>query len=91
MKYRFDTSQHLHAGYYENGYDIESILYKVLDRDAWVMYVDFNLVAGKFPKSVESQIDPSIGLDVLCVLEEAVDYATVAILFEEWLIAMSIV
>lgn len=91
MEYNFDTTLHLHAGYYENGYDIESILCKILDRDAWVMYVDFDLVAGKFPKNIENQIDPSIGLEVLCVLEEDIDYTTAASLFEKWLISMSIV
>lgn len=91
MKYIFDTSWHLHVGYHENGFDIESTLYKIIDRDAWVMFVDWGFIEGRFPKDLEKQFDPHVGLDILCVLDEDVEYTTAATLFEEWLISVNII
>jgi Protein of unknown function (DUF3986) len=36
----FETAQHLHIGYYENGLDIEVTAYKVIGEDKWVFFID---------------------------------------------------
>lgn len=90
MGYVFDNSQHLHVGFYENGLDIESISYKVLNQDAWIMYIEWDHVKERLSKNLEYQIDPLNGLEIMCILEEDLDYATADLLFEKWLTALKI-
>lgn len=36
----YEHSQHLHLGYYENGYDLEVIAYKKVDEPIWDVYIE---------------------------------------------------
>lgn len=37
---KYEHSQHLHIGYYENGYDLEVIAYKKVDEPIWDVYIE---------------------------------------------------
>ncbi|MDF9763784.1 seryl-tRNA synthetase [Peribacillus simplex] len=36
----FEPDQHLHIGYYENGFDLEATAYKIAGEGKWVIFLD---------------------------------------------------
>ncbi|KMK76013.1 DUF3986 family protein [Alkalihalobacillus pseudalcaliphilus] len=44
----FDEQFHQHVGYYEHDLDLEGILLKVLDKDMWCLFFDFDFYDQEF-------------------------------------------
>ncbi|MGM7635902.1 DUF3986 family protein [Bacillus sp. Hm123] len=41
---KFDEKYHLNVGYYEDGYDLEAVFFKVKDEEHYQKYEDFGLL-----------------------------------------------
>ncbi|KFN02239.1 hypothetical protein DJ93_4083 [Bacillus clarus] len=51
---RYDSSQHNHIGYYEDGYDLELIAYKKINESVWDAYIP-EYEAGSFCEQVKKK------------------------------------
>lgn len=40
LNVNFDSTMHLHLGYYENHYDIEAVAYKIVNKDVWYVFIE---------------------------------------------------
>lgn len=70
----YEGGQHLHLGYYEGGYDIEGVAFKLKDKVEW--HVFFNFVVYGMPVPVafkEARKDAYAGVHVFTVSEEQID------------------
>ncbi|WP_078378691.1 DUF3986 family protein [Sutcliffiella halmapala] len=50
---RFDERMHMHAGFYEQGLDLEGVFLKVDNKDIWCLFFnfeDFDIVIGNKSK-----------------------------------------
>lgn len=84
---KYDSSQHYHIGYYEDGYDLEVTAYKRMHEPVWDAYIPHD-EAGEFYKKVEEMklgeyID-DYGIKVYSFSID-MDDEEARIIFEKWL------
>lgn len=86
MKPPYDTSQHSHIGYYENGYDVEAIGYKRVDEDVWDVYFNFAFY-GIEHISLEKELymDEYTGYYVFSIYKHNPTFKEESAAFENWL------
>ncbi|PKG24362.1 DUF3986 family protein [Niallia nealsonii] len=87
----FDPDQHLHIGYYENGFDLEAVAYKVLGEDKWVIFWP-NDQKCEFNKNILSSCNfhPYFGYEIFSIQQTDLSYRTGCNHFADWLKASGI-
>lgn len=89
---RFDSNQHLHIGYYENGYDLEAVAYKVLDEDKWIVFWPKDQKYEFNRKILSScKFHPYHGYEIFAIQQEDLSYKTGCNQFADWLKAAGII
>lgn len=90
MKPDYDSTQHLHLGYYEDDNDIEAVAYKRLNEEVWDVYLDLEdqqvYVQEPLPHYVERY-----GHRIFSLTSEEVDSELGDEAFEKWLIQKGII
>ncbi|WP_226665253.1 DUF3986 family protein [Metabacillus litoralis] len=85
MSEKYDPRYHLHLGYYEDSYDLESIAFKIQSQDVWDIFFDFkfyNLVNQK-----QNQVEhEDFGTKILSIDCHDLSYDDGVKMFKEWLI-----
>ncbi|GGE72649.1 DUF3986 family protein [Priestia taiwanensis] len=77
---KFDSSMHLHVGYYENGMDVEAIGYTIQDKDTWVFFFESNQEL-PFPY----EWFHTFGYKIFTINADNISYEIGCKRFEEWL------
>ncbi|KYD08453.1 DUF3986 family protein [Caldibacillus debilis] len=83
---KFDPTQHLHLGYYENGADLEAIAYKIQNENKWVVFFDMGHDA-EIVKKISGRYEhhEGYGYKIFTVDAEDLSYEAGSRLFAEWL------
>lgn len=89
MKTLYDDKYHLHLGYYENGFDIESIAFKRQSQGIWDIFFDFEQYGLKTPVTA-TQLE-GFGVRIFSIEIDELDYNDGAKQFEQWLSNQSII
>ena len=81
----FDDNYHLHVGYYEDGYDLEAVFFKVKDEDKWCMFFDndsYNILFND--KHYQRYEDFGLLINQYQIKEEDMTYEYGSLIFEKF-------
>ncbi|WAA13155.1 DUF3986 family protein [Fervidibacillus halotolerans] len=88
----FDSTVHLHIGYYEDSVDLEAIAYKLLNEDKWIVFLnddqDVSLLEG-----VLHQYDyyDQLGYRIFDIQTKDLTYERGSKLFKDWLKSRNVI
>jgi|GEM_PF-520848 len=84
---KYDSSQHYHMGYYEDGYDLEVTAYKRIHEPVWDAYIPHYEVDDFYKKVEEMKLGEYIddyGIKVYS-FRDNIDDEEARTIFEKWL------
>ncbi|WP_113929468.1 DUF3986 family protein [Bacillus sp. P14.5] len=82
----FESHQHLHIGYYENGFDLEAVAYKIQGVDKWVVFLDAEQDLSIFKGVLEEHNkNVSFGYEIFTVNTDDLSYESGQVRLMDWL------
>ena len=92
MAFNFDSTQHLHLGYYGSNIDLEAIAYKVNSKDKWIIFLD-NEQDLCLVKGILNQYDfyERYGYEIFSINAKDLSYDYGVEKFTEWLKANKVI
>ncbi|MGD7022260.1 DUF3986 family protein [Rossellomorea vietnamensis] len=88
----FEEHQHLHIGYYENGFDLEAVAYKIQGEDKWVVFLDAEQDLSIFKGVLEHyNKNVSFGYKIFTVKTDDLSYESGQVRFIDWLRQLNII
>ncbi|MEG7966225.1 DUF3986 family protein [Bacillus cereus group sp. Sample30] len=84
---KYDSSQHYHIGYYEDGYDLEVTAYKRMHEPVWDAYIPHDEASEFYKKVEEMKLGEYIDDYGIKVYSFSIDMddEEARIIFEKWL------